>query len=381
MSEEKILLKIIKSFIENRECVVEETIDEERLYELAERHKVSNFLVSWAKKYCQSEKVKEKVLADYNTQIIKDTNENMELEQILGAFEEAEIETIVVKGATMKEVYPQNYMRQMCDIDIMVHEKDFSKASKIMKTFGFDKYYDHEKHLVFEKKPFILVEMHRKLIPGADVSHEYFNEIWPLCIPYQNYQNIYRMTMEDRYIFCMIHLIRHFKYAGIEIRDVLDVYLLYEKYKNAFDFDKINQKLEEFGAKEFEENIRKIAYQWFASSEIGGFDEIEKFILKGQSMENQIHYAVGERHGKSKYTMRLFFPELKIMREKYPILKKAPVLLPATWVARIMKDIFSKETTVKQRFATIKLIQGADPEKVENIQNIYQKLGIIRKED
>ena len=80
MSEEKILLKIIKSFIENRECVVEETIDEERLYELAERHKVSNFLVSWAKKYCQSEKVKEKVLADYNTQIIKDTNENMELE-------------------------------------------------------------------------------------------------------------------------------------------------------------------------------------------------------------------------------------------------------------------------------------------------------------
>jgi len=381
MNEAKVLLEIIKSFLENKECIIKEEIEEEKLYELAERHKMSNFLIVWAKKNCQSERVKEKILADYNMQIIKDTNENIEFEQILKAFEEAEIETVVVKGATMKEVYPQNYMRQMCDIDIMVHEKDFSKASKIMKTFGFDEFYDHEKHLVFQKKPFILVEMHRKLIPGADVSHEYFNNIWSFCIPYLNYKNIYRMTIEDSYIFCIIHLIRHFKYAGIEIRDVLDVYLFYEKYKSVFDFDKINKKLEEFEAKEFEEKIRKIAYQWFGSSQIGDFDEVEKFILKGQSIQNQIHYAVGEKQGKSNYTMRLFFPELKIMREKYPILKKAPVLLPATWMIRIMKDIFSKETTMKERFATIKLIQGTNQEKVEDIQKIYQKLGIIRKED
>ncbi len=380
MNEAKVLLEIIRCFIENRECIVGQEIDEKKLYQLAVCHKVSNFLVEWAKKYAKSDEIKQLILSDYHRQIMKDTNETIELEQMLNEFEEAEIKTLVVKGVIMKAVYPQSYMRQMCDMDIMIHGDDFKKASKIMKGLGYEEYYDHEKHLVFEKMPFMIVEMHRKLIPGADVSHEYFNEIWPLCISFRDYKNIVQMTLEDSYLFCIIHLIRHFKYAGIQIRDVLDVYLFYEKYKEFFDFNKINKKLEEFKAEEFERNIRKIAYRWFGTEKIEDFDEVERFILKGASERNRIDYEVGKNEGKSQYALRLVFPEFKIMREKYPILKKAPIFLPFTWVARIFKDIFSKETTVKTRINTIKMIQDTNQEEVEYIENIYKKLGIIRKE-
>ncbi len=381
MNESKALLKLIKCFLEDEKYKIDENLDEEKLYQLAQKNKVSNFLYQWSQSSCQSENIKQLIGADYHKQIIKDTNENLELENILNRFEEAGIETLVVKGVTMKEVYSKPYMRQMCDIDLMLHDKDFKKASKIMKDLGFEEFYDHEKHLVFTKNSLILVEVHRKLIPGADTAHEYFNDIWPLCIAYQNYQHVYRMDLEDTYLFCIIHLIRHFKYAGIEIRDVLDVYLFYQKYKNDFQFEKLNQKLAEFEAKEFEENIRRIAYKWFGNEEIEDFDEVERFILKGSSIENNIHYAVGEKHGKSSYVLQLFFPKYKIMKEKYPILKKVPVLLPATWVARLIKDVFSKETTVKARMDKIKLIQEANPEEVAKIQDIYQKLGIIRKDD
>lgn len=380
MNEAKVLLEIIQCFIENRECIISQEVDEEKLYQLAVKHKMSNFLLEWSKKYVNSDKIKQRILSDYNMQIIKDTNENVELEQILNEFEKADIKTLIVKGVIMKEVYPQSYIRQMCDIDIMIQEENFKKASKIMKALGYEEFYDHEKHLVFQKMPFIIVEMHRKLIPGADISHEYFNEIWPFCIPYQNYENIVRMALEDSYVFCIVHLIRHFKYAGIEIRDVLDVYLFYEKYKEVFKFDEINEKLKKFKAEKFEKNIRTIAYRWFGSEKIEDFDDVEKFILNGASIDNQIDYEVGQNHGKSKYTLRLIFPKSKIMKEKYPILKKAPILLPVTWIARIFKDIFSKETTIKERLKTMKLIQKAKQENVENIQEIYQKLGIIRKE-
>jgi len=77
------------------------------------------------------------------------------------------------------------------------------------------------------------------------------------------------------------------------------------------------------------------------------------------------------------YLVRLLFPEFKIMKEKYPILKKAPILLPATWMVRIFKDIFSKETTVKNRLDTMKKIQEADLEEAKKIKEIYQKLGIM----
>lgn len=379
MNEAKVLLKMIKSFIKDTAYVGSEKVDEEKLYRLAKKHKVSNFLINWAQKDCQSEEIKNKIVCDFNHQIIKDTNETIELEKILNDFEEAGIEMLVVKGVTMKQVYPQDYMRQMCDIDLMIHDKDFKKASKIMKDLGFEEFYDHEKHLVFIKNSFILVEMHRKLIPGGDISHEYFNDIWSLCVPYKNYDKVYRMNLEDTYLFCIIHLIRHFKYAGIHIRDVLDVYLFWEKYKKDFRFERLNQKLEEFKAKEFEENIRKIAYQWFGDRAIDDFDEVEKFILKGWSMENHVHYAVGERKGKANYLFRLLFPEFKIMKEKYPVLKKVPVLLPATWGARWLKDIFSKETTVKDRMDKIKLIQEVKQEDVEEILDIYQKLGIVER--
>jgi len=376
MKEVKELLKIISCFINNTEYKSDENINEEHLYKLAKHHNVSNFLVNWANKNCQTEKVKNDILTDYNTQIIKDTNENIELENILKKFEETQIKTLIVKGVIMKDVYPQSYMRQMCDIDIMIQEKDFKKASKIMADLKFNEFYDHEKHLVFTKEPFIIIEMHRKLIPGGDVSSKYFNDIWPNCIKYNNYENVYKMDINDAYIFCIIHLIRHFRYAGIEIRDVLDVYLYYEKFKNDFDYNKLNQKFEEFEAKEFEENIRKIAYKWFEEDENTEFNEVEKFIFKGQSIDNNINYGTHENNGKEKYILRLFFPEFKIMREKYPILKKAPILLPATWIARLFKDIFSKETTVKARLDTIKKIQNVNQDDVDKIHKIYKKLGI-----
>lgn len=377
MKEAKVLLKIIKAFIEEREIVLDETIDEEKLYQLAKRHEMSHYLIEWSKKDCQLGRIKQLILEDYHRQIIKETNQNLELEKILQHFEENGIVTLLVKGATTKEAHRYDYMRVMHDIDILIHEADFKKATQIMNSLGFEEFYDHEKHLVFTKDSWIVVEMHRKLIPGGDVSHEYFNEIWPLCEKYKNYQNIVRMSLEDSYVFNVIHLIRHFKFTGIEMKDILDIYLLNEKYKDVYQFDKINEKLEEFQAKEFEENIRKIAYRWFGNEEIDEFSDEECFILQGANMKNNIHFHIAEKKGRMAYLVRLLFPEFKIMKEKYPILKKAPILLPATWMVRIFKDIFSKETTVKNRLDTMKKIQEADLEEAKKIKEIYQKLGIM----
>lgn len=103
---------------------------------------------------------------------------------------------------------------------------------------------------------------------------------------------------------------------------------------------------------------------------------MEQFILQGPSMKNNVNYHIGEKKGKGAYLARLFFPEFSVMKEKYPILKKIPFLLPLTWIARIVKDIFSKEATVKTRINMIKMIQDADFVEVEKIKNIYEKLGI-----
>ena len=133
MKEAKSLLEIMKCFLNEKECIINSDIDENKLYHLAQVNSVSNFLQSWAQKYCKSEKIKTEIYKDYTTQIVKDTNQNIEIEKILNTLEENNIKTLVVKGVLMKDIYPQNYMRQMCDIDILVNDNDFKKPQKLWK--------------------------------------------------------------------------------------------------------------------------------------------------------------------------------------------------------------------------------------------------------
>ncbi len=309
MNENRVLLEIVRSFIrEEKKPIFDKNVNEEPLYKLARRHMLSNFLIDWAKENCQNEIIKARIQADFNQQIIKDTNENIEFYRILDEFEKVQIKTLVVKGFLMKDVYPQNYMRQMLDIDMMACAEDFKKASQVMKNLGYSEYYDHEKHLIFTKEPFMTVELHRKLIAGEDVGHSYFNQkVWEFCEPYESYQTIFQMSKEDTYVFCMLHLLIHFRFTGIKIRDVLDVYLYYEKYKNVLDQVKLDQKLQEFECQKFEENIRKIAYKWFGENPNYDFDEVENFILQGVSPKNQVNFEVGEKGRKKSIFVAFIF--------------------------------------------------------------------------
>jgi len=353
-------------------------IDEEKLYQLAKINKLSNFLENWAQKYCQSKEVKNLINQDYTAQIVKDTNQNIEIQKILNAFEKNKIKTLVVKGALMKNIYPQNYMRQMCDLDILVDTNHFKKASQVMDNIGYHKHFNHEKHLVFEKLPFMIVELHRKLVLEKDVvGYEYFSDIWPLCIKYKDYENIYQLDIDNAYVFCMVHLLIHFKFTGIKVKDILDVYLYNETYKDTLNYDKLSKIFDNLGIQDFAENIKNIAYKWFGTDEVEDFDEVEKFILKGSSLNNRVHYSIGVNNGKLNFLMKSLFPEMKTMREKFPILRKFPPLLPVMWITRIVKDIGEKRgISLKSRLNTIKLIKEADSKDIQKIKDIYDKLGV-----
>lgn len=377
MEEAKSLLEIVKYFLFEKDDMPNHNIDEEKLYHLAKINKLSNFLENWAEKYCKSEKIRNEIYQDYTAQIIKDTNQNIENEKILNTLEKNNIKTLVIKGILIKDIYPQNYMRQMCDLDILVNSNDFKKASELLKDMGYHKDHDQEKHLTFMKSPFFIVELHRKLVLKKDeIGYEYFNHIWPLCVTYKNYKNIYQLDITNAYVFCMVHLLTHFKFTGIKVKDILDIYLYNETYQDVLNDDTLNEIFKELDIRDFANNIKQIAYKWFGTNEISNFDETEKFILKGSSFYNQVNYSIGQNNGKCKFLIQLLFPKKQIMQEKFPILKKFPLLLPVMWINRIVKDIISKNTSFKNRLDTIKLIKEADEKDVQNIKDVYDRLGI-----
>ena len=60
-------------------------------------------------------------------------NLNYEFGRICEILEETRIPFIPLKGAVIRQYYPEPWMRTSCDIDILVHEEDLERAVKILK--------------------------------------------------------------------------------------------------------------------------------------------------------------------------------------------------------------------------------------------------------
>ena len=378
MDEALILLQIIKDYIRDKKCYINKKVDENKLFQIANIHNVSNFLQSWANEYATKE-IKDKIDMDFNKQILKDINQSIEFENLLNRLEESDIKTLVFKGFLTKTLYPQEYMRKMCDIDILVEKQNLKKTSQIIKDLGFERFNNYEKHLSFVKNILVIIELHRDMTVPEDVGHEYFINILDRAIKYKDYKNIYQMNLEDSYLFCIVHLLIHFKESGITIRDILDIYLFNEKFHNILDYEKLNKVLEELEIKSFEKEIREIAYKGFESEkeikkeELGN---IEKYILSGPSTNKCILNTMIKDMNKQDVVFRLFFPEFKVMKNTYPILRKTPVLLPFVWIYRIIRGVFEKTITLKDRFKKIDLVKNVKEEDIDNIKDIYKKLEI-----
>lgn len=72
------------------------------------------------------------------------------------ALSDAEIETIVIKGASLKLHYERNELRPMADFDLVVHPADLPKALRIVKELGYEPLRSMEDH--FRKYPGLFLD-------------------------------------------------------------------------------------------------------------------------------------------------------------------------------------------------------------------------------
>ena len=71
--------------------------------------------------------------------------------------------------------------------------------------------------------------------------------------------------------------------------------------------------------------------------------------------------------------MESAFPNLKHMKLKYPILEKAPFLLPIFWVVRFFEFIFLKKGSLEQKQSAI---SNVNQESADIMKEIFEKSGL-----
>ncbi len=333
--------------------------DFEAVFRLAEHHSVANLA------YYGIEKLKNKPDAELqkkwaeirDREIMRDIIQCSELEQITSAFTSAGIRFLTLKGAILKAMYPQSDFRTMCDIDILVDEENLKKAGDALSSLGYTPgKQDEINHDVYYKAPVMNIELHRSLFRATTDSFAViFQDIWNKAEPVTGTR--YKLVPDYCFAFVMAHAMGHYKWGGTGIRSFMDLYIYREKAEDKLNMLQIRSLFENIGEAELFDSFLGLSDIWFGGSELTEkHAEMAQYILRGGTygnFENQV--AIGMK-GKSKgrFLLERFFPNLGYMQDQYPVLRKAPVLLPFFWIVRMVKGATVNRRQNMEKFKAFK---------------------------
>ncbi|MEE0929769.1 MAG: nucleotidyltransferase family protein [Acutalibacteraceae bacterium] len=322
---------------------------------------------------------------EFKRQLIIDSNQLYELELMINAFEKAGINILLLKGTYIKNLYPSTVYRYMGDIDTYIECIDSDNANIVLTNLGYKIHDSSADEKIYIKEPFICLEEHFTLSDsGFKVINDYYKTILKKCTLKKDYSHIYEMTIEDIYIYLSVHAVHHYYYAGIAPRIFLDYYVFLEKYKDSLNMDYVESVLKSFGYYEFNKKAVKLAYKWFGKNGTGldKNSDIDLFIASCSTYGTDEHnvgiratkmITEGETPSKIKFLMKQLFPSYSKMEEKFPILKKSPLILPIVWIRYVASKMINQRTA--------KYYKNINSDTADFYQKIESELGLNSRKD
>ena len=343
-----------------------ENIDWNLILTIAEKHNIASVIAYGIHQggYVLAPEVQGKFKQYLYTHLMITENQTKEIEKILGLFEEHHIDYMPLKGMEIRNIYPSPDMRRMADADVLIKTKDFPLFDSVMRENGYIFQCESNHEYVYQKPPFIRIELHKMLIPSYnDDMYAYYQDGWSIAKRHGDTSR-HSLSTEDHYVYLMTHLAKHYRDGGIGIKSVMDLWLYKKTY--SMDAEYVTRQLEALNLLTFSKYIDCLMKVWFDGEPANELiNSMTKFILYGGeygSFTNKTRVAAirdaedgdFKKAEKQKY-FRLIFPKYKDLKGGYPYLEKMPFLLPVCWVHRLWKGLFHRQNVkkIKRRAETI----------------------------
>jgi hypothetical protein len=328
-----------------------DAIFDEAIIMLSKKFSVSAELLSYAKK-------------DLNHWIYIDMVMKYEIESLLKSFDEGKIYNLPMKGYFLKEDYPNSFERSISDYDILFDINDIESIKNIFKQnwYKFLKNDDQQYHFV--KAPFMYIEMHRSLLKKDNKNYSLLENQLEKAKVRDGYSYSKEMTLEDYYIYMLLHSAKHFSQGGIGIRMIADEYVFYKKYSDQLNQKYLSEQFEKLGITLFEKKLRDISLKWFSKgSEVKDFDDVEEYILLSMTLgrvdvavmsemeRRRVNTETGRKKSRFVNFISSLFPNKTYMANKYSFVEKMSILLPYSWACMWCRRIFiDRNINIKKGF-------------------------------
>lgn len=328
-----------------------DAIFDEAIIMLSKKFSVSAELLSYAKK-------------DLNHWIYIDTAMKYEIENLLKCFDKEQIYNLPMKGYFLKNDYPNPFDRSIADYDILFDINDIDSIKNIFKQNGYKFLKNDDQQYHFIKAPFMYIEMHRSLLKKDNINYSLLENQLEKAKVRDGYSYSKEMTLEDYYIYMLLHSAKHFSQGGIGIRMIADEYVFYKKYSDQLNQKYLSEQFEKLGITLFEKKLRDISLKWFSKgSEVKDFDDVEEYILLSMTLgrvdvavmsemeRRRVNTETGRKKSRFVNFISSLFPNKTNMANKYPFVEKMPILLPYSWACMWCRRIFiDRNINIKKGF-------------------------------
>lgn len=358
-NEEQYLLHLIRSVMNFRKPdTMPGNLSVERLYKIASFHQVESIAYYGLEK---TGMIIEKWEDIRDQGIMKSITQQTELDNISKALISAKIRHITLKGSNLRYLYPQLNYRSMSDLDILIDSENAEQVRNILEEMDYTTIsFGEHIHDVYQKEPFMNVEIHRKLF---DYTTPEFNRVFDKA-----FDNVYevqsiecgvlgrentedkeagasadityrfQLDIEHDLAYILAHLAKHYRMGGTGIRSFLDLWVFLKRHRYDIDYPRLNRILDEMDFRNEAYSYLNLSMVLFGSKPSNRiYDSMIAYIFRAgaygsvaMKVENDIR-----RSGRFIYFLRQLFPTVKDMKNTYPVLKKHLYLLPVCYIHRL----------------------------------------------
>ena len=295
----------------------------------------------------------------------KSINQSVEIERLLAVFEREGIDVLPLKGYLLRDLYPHRELREMTDFDLLVKDDRSEKMKQTMKQIGYEFSADVDHHAGYMKKPYVVIELHTKLLPDRFGRKEYYRSVWTKAKCTDGMKHIYEMSPEDFLIYILLHFEKHYHNTGCGIRFLVDIHAILRSYGAKLDQAYLQSEFDKLGLREFTDAVfsleRAVFYGEDASE--SARELLERMIRLGtfgtnagreENIIDRLTPKNGSRTvGKLRYYLRIVFPPVSEMKCSYPVVDKAKFLLPVFWLCRGVKTVFRNPKHISEHYQRI----------------------------
>lgn len=282
--------------------------------------------------------------------------------RLCAALNAVDVPYALVKGLICRSLYPHPDHRASADEDLFVLPEHRAACEAVLEAQGLVCAEPGETESNWScAESGLAIELHLQLFSEEYEAERrmnaYFREAAARC-EFETVSGVPVRTLapQDHFLLLVCHALKHFHYSGFGLRTLSDIGLFATRHGSQIDWTEVRRMLDAVGGMVFCDHVLHICQTQFVYDgaaagyipEIAGSDEalltdVLDAGVYGQStmsrkhsanivLQNLKHAEPGSGRGG---VLHALFPPRAALVSRYPALKKAPVLLPAVWLARI----------------------------------------------